>query len=162
MEQKKLKKIIQKTTEEVLEKLGLAAKIKLEEKEEEIWVILEAEEAEKSGLLIGYHGETLNSFQHLLKVIVHQETDQWPPLVIETAGYRRNREKVLEGMAQAAAQRVILSGKSFRLPPLPSYERRIIHLALAGEEGIISESEGEGRERRVVVRPKIEPEKTKS
>jgi len=149
-----LAKTIKKITKElILEKLELAAQIKVEKDEDNFRIIVDVQDP---GLLIGYHGETLNAVQHLLKVLVFAKTNQWPSLVVDVADYRQNREKVLQSMAISAAQRVRHSQKALALSPLSSYERRVIHLIISGEEGVVSESEGEGNERRVVIRPKKE------
>jgi spoIIIJ-associated protein len=153
MTSKNLGKVIKKTTKEMLEKLGLEAKVQVIEEESGIKVLVETSQP---GVLIGYHGQTLDSFQHLLKLIVNQKTAQWPSLAVDVADYRKNREKVLRSMVQSAVSQVRASNKTFVLPPLPSFERRIIHLIISGEEGVVSESEGEGRERRVVIRPERE------
>lgn len=153
MAKKKESKLIKETAEEMLEKIGLKAKVEIGDEDNEVVISVEDQEP---GVLIGYHGETLDSFQHLLKMILFKKTNQWPSLAVEAAGYRENRKKMLETMAQSAAQQVKLSGRSFRLPPLSSFERRVVHLALVDEEGVVTESEGEGRERRVVVKPKKE------
>jgi spoIIIJ-associated protein len=152
---KKIQKIIHATAQEMLDNLELEATLKIEEQEEEIKVEIEPKNQEPA-FLIGYHGETLNSFQHLLKMIVFKKTDQWPSLVVETAGYREKRKETLESMAHSAAEQTRLSGRPVTLPPLSSFERRIIHLVLKDEPEIFSESEGEGRDRKVVVKPKSE------
>ncbi|MBN1263402.1 MAG: KH domain-containing protein [Candidatus Pacebacteria bacterium] len=142
--------VVIKTAEDILAKLGLEAEINLSKDRQKLEVVLKDRE---SGVLIGYHGENLNSFQHLLKMIVYQKTSHWPSLMVEVGGYRENRERVLENMALSAARRVKTSGRVLALPPLPAFERRIVHLVLAREEGIIAESEGEGRGRRIMVKP---------
>lgn len=148
------KELVEQVVQEMLGKIGLEIKSEVADQEEVIRVNLQSE---NPGILIGYHGETLDAFQHLLKMIIFQKTDQWPILVVDVADYRANREKVLFGMAQAATQRVRLTNQAYCLPFLSAYERKIVHQFIA-EEGMISESEGEGRERRVVVKPAGGPE----
>lgn len=150
-EDKKLK-FIKETTEELLTLLKAEAKVEVFEDKENEAVKIELE-TEEPGILIGYHGETLSSLQVLLGSIFWKEFGQWQRVLVNVGDYRQKREESLRKMALLAAQRVRFSGEPTALPQLPPNERRIIHLALAGEKDIITESEGEGKFRRVVVKP---------
>ncbi|HUW21201.1 MAG TPA: R3H domain-containing nucleic acid-binding protein [Candidatus Bathyarchaeia archaeon] len=148
---KKSKRIIKESIQGIIDNLEIEAVIKLKEDEKGVKVTIETPEA---GYLIGRHGETLNALQYLLKVIVYNQTGEFPPLEIDIADYRRNREKILQSMVASAAKRVKLTGKPVALSPMSSYERRITHLIITLEKDVFSESEGEGDERKVVVKPK--------
>lgn len=110
-----------------------------------------------SGILIGYHAETLNHFQLILSLIVHQQLKSWYRLTVNINDYRQNREATLTEMAHNAAQRVRLTGQEVVMPYLDSFERRFIHLALSQEPDLETVSLGEGRDRRLVIRPQSEP-----
>ena len=110
-----------------------------------------------SGILIGYHAETLNHFQLILSLIVHQQLKSWHRLTVNINDYRQNREATLTEMAHNAAQRVRLTGQEVFMPYLDSFERRFIHLALSQEPDLETVSLGEGRDRRLVIRPQSEP-----
>src|SRR3989344_913449 len=110
-----------------------------------------------SGILIGYHAETLNHFQLILSLIVHQQLKSWYRLTVNINDYRQNREATLTEMAHNAAERVRLTNKEVVMPYLDSFERRFIRLALSQEPDLETVSLGEGRDRRLVIRPQSEP-----
>ncbi len=109
---------------------------------------------EDLGILIGWHGQTLSSLQYLLRLIVAHQTKVWPSVVIDVEGYRQRRQEALRTMARHAAEQVKTKGLPFMLEPMPSYERRIVHLELADAPDVTTESTGEGEARQVVILPK--------
>ncbi len=111
-------------------------------------------ETPESGLLIGFHGETLSSFQLILGLAVYKKMGQWVKVVVEVGDYRAKRAEQLTVMAQSYANQVISSGQPVVLPPLPPAERRVVHLALQDRTDVETISEGEGNQRRVVIKPK--------
>lgn len=143
--------IIKTITSELLEKLGIKANISLEDSEETTRVNISTEQ---SGALIGYHGESLVSLQLLLNIIVHKRTGSWQKAVVNIGDYREKREEYLRNLALNTADRVRESQRPFVLNDLSSFERRIIHTVLAEVNDIESVSEGEGRERKLIVRLK--------
>jgi len=158
MEEKKLK-IIKKITEELLDHLEIKAKIKVETDNKEIvHVSLETEEA---GILIGYHGETLSSLQLILGLMVYRKIGSWVKIVVNIGDYRERREETLRHLAQSTAERVKETGESVSLSFLNSGERRIIHLFLQDNPDVITESEGEGENRRLIIKPKSQEKKLK-
>lgn len=110
-------------------------------------------ETELSGLLIGRHGETLEALQHLLRLLVSKEQEEFIPLVLDIAGYRASRAQELEELAKNLAGKVKTYGGSEMLPMMSAYDRRQIHLILQDIDGIESESEGVEPYRRVVIKP---------
>ena len=76
------------------------------------------------------------------------------PIVIDVEGYKQRRYGALQALAWRVAEQVKVRGKSFALEPMPAYERRIIHLTLADNPDVITESIGEGEARKVVIMPK--------
>ena len=111
-------------------------------------------ETEMSGLLIGRHGETLEALQHLLRLLVSKEQEEFIPLVLDISGYRAARQQELESLARNLAAKVKDFGGSEALPLMSAYERRLVHLILQDIEGVESASEGEEPYRRIVIRPK--------
>jgi len=105
------------------------------------------------GALIGYHGQALNSLQLLLNLIVYKQYPEAPRVVIDVNDYRREREVFLEKLAQRAADRVRFLQTQIVLSPMSSFERYVIHKALAEDASVTTESTGEGSSRRVVVKP---------
>ena len=113
-------------------------------------------ETTESGLLIGFHGETLYSFQLVLGLMVFKQVGEWLKVVVEIGDYRAKRAEQLSAMAVAYANQAISTGQPVYLPPLPPSERRVVHLALQERTDVVTESEGEGNSRRVVVKPKTD------
>lgn len=106
-----------------------------------------------SGLLIGRGGTTLSSLQFMVNFIVSKRLTEWTPVNIDVEGYKQRRYKYLETLAQRLAKRVRSTGKPFTLDPMPANERRVIHMALARNSQVTTESTGTGSERRLSIRP---------
>jgi len=150
MEEKGLK-LIEKVLREILKNLGIEASFKLEEKEGTVFVDIETP---TPGILIGHHGRTLSALQRILSLIVYRRLGEWLRIILDIDGYRQKREETLKKIALSAAKKVKFSGQEQELPPMSSGERRIIHLALSEDPEVITESRGEGKERRVVIKPR--------
>lgn len=105
-------------------------------------------------ILIGRRSETLNAFQYIASLIVGKEMQDWVQLVIDVEGYRDRREKQLIQMAIRMAEQAAKSGRRQTLEPMPSAERRIIHIALRDHPDVITESTGEEPHRKVTIVPK--------
>ena len=107
-------------------------------------------QGEDSGLLIGKRGETLQSFQFLVNLILAKR-ESHPRVIIDVERYKERRNHSLEAMALRVAERVVASGRSFTLEPMPPAERRKIHVTLANHQYVTTESTGNGRSRKVTV-----------
>lgn len=112
-------------------------------------------DTDETGLLIGFHGRTLESFQILLSIIVSKKLEAWVKVYVNVGDYREKREETLMNMAQRAAERAISFGKPVELPNLSPSERRVIHMTLGGDERVATESVGEGMNRTLIVKPKV-------
>jgi spoIIIJ-associated protein len=104
--------------------------------------------------LIGRHAETLNAFQYIASLIVGKESQQWVQLIIDVEGYRARREKQIRQLALRMAEQVIKTGRKTTMEPMPSSERRVVHLELRGHPAVTTESTGEEPYRKVVIFPK--------
>ena len=109
--------------------------------------------AAESGILIGSHGEMLYSFQTILSLMIYQQKKTWIPLAVNVNNYREERESALQQLALNAAQKVKFSNQSVILSYLSPLERRFVHLALADHPEVKTESVGEGRNRRLMIKP---------
>jgi len=105
-------------------------------------------------VLIGRRSETLSAFQYIASLIVGKEEQQFVQLTVDVEGYRDRREKQLVQMANRMADQVTKSGRRQTLEPMPSAERRIIHIALREHPAVKTESTGEEPYRKVVILPK--------
>ena len=105
-------------------------------------------------VLIGRRSETLAAFQYIASLIVGKEEQQFIQLTVDVEGYRDRREKQLIQMAKRMADQVAKSGRRQTLEPMPSGERRIIHIALRDHPDVKTESTGEEPYRKVMIIPK--------
>jgi len=105
------------------------------------------------GILIGRRGDTLASLQYLVNLIVGRKLKAKAGFGVDVAGYRWRREQSLRSLALHMAERVRTTKQLMTLEPMPPNERRIVHLALAQDATVITESIGEGENRKVVIRP---------
>ena len=150
---KKTEEVIKKIAEELLQHLEIEEpEVSLEEDEDGVFHL--SIETRDSGILIGYHGENIYALQLILSLIVYKKLGSWQRIVVDVGDWREKREEQLKRMALAAAQRVKFSGESVVMPYLSAAERRIVHLALAENPDVETRSEGEGRERRLIVETK--------
>jgi spoIIIJ-associated protein len=108
-------------------------------------------EGSDSELLQSQTGELLEALQHLLNQIFGRQLQSGERIVCDVEGFRATREAELEAMANLAAKRVRDTGVSFTFQPMNANERRIIHLALANDDDLYTESIGEGSERKLKV-----------
>lgn len=111
--------------------------------------------ADETGLLIGYHGETLNSLQLLTGVILYKKLGKWMRVILDVGDYRKTRAESIKEMVGRIVAEVEASSQPVVLPYLTPFERRIVHMLLTDNPKITSESTGEGKDRRVVIKPRL-------
>ena len=110
---------------------------------------------EDSALLIGRRGQTLQSLQLLVNMIVRQKMGgEGVRVTLDVERYRQRRESSLRDMATKVAARVVQTNRSVTLEPMPPADRRIVHTALSDYPGVTTESTGERDNRKVMVMPK--------
>lgn len=148
---------IEQTVGALLTQLGLPFD-SIEAKEEEDMVRVEIASKDASRI-IGWHGETLNSIQHLAKSIVRQKEnmDRSPFLVVDVDGYRKAQEEKVCKIADQKADFVRRTGSRVALAPMSPYFRRIVHLYVANNpdlQDLATESTGEGDYRQIVLKLK--------
>ena len=111
------------------------------------------------GVLIGKRGQTLDSLQYLVSLVVNKHRDVYIRVKLDTENYRERREQKLKSLARNIAQKVKKSRKSVSLEPMNPYERRIIHSALQRDPYVTTYSEGEDPYRHIVVALKKNPKR---
>jgi len=110
-------------------------------------------QTEQAGFLIGQAGANLNALQHLARILVSKKNGQPIRFILDVNNYRKNRLELLRELAKDIAKQALSKKVSLVLHPMPAYERRIIHLALADEPEINTQSTGQEPRRRIVVKP---------
>lgn len=148
---KKAKKKIEKVLKEFFKRTTFEVEFEIGELEDnKLKLDLKTKEPQ---VLIGPQGRTLHSLQLVLGKIVRKQLECLIYLDVDINQYKQNKIRYLREMAQAVANKVALNKREEVLPEMSSYERRIIHLALAERADVVTESRGQGLERRVVVKP---------
>ena len=122
--------------------------VKYEESEKTLDITLNGEDM---GILIGKRGQTLDSLQYLVSMVVNKGSDEYIRVKVDTENYRERRKLTLENLAKNIAFKVKRTKRSVSLEPMNPYERRIIHSALQNDRYVTTHSEGEEPYRKVVV-----------
>ncbi|KKW10661.1 MAG: Single-stranded nucleic acid binding R3H domain protein [Candidatus Gottesmanbacteria bacterium GW2011_GWB1_49_7] len=143
---------VKQITEDLLKRLDVSGEVVVDV--DETGAYRAHIETEETGLLIGFHGKTLESFQIILGLLVSKALKEWVRVYVNVGDYREKREESLMLMAQHAAERAMAAGRPIEIPNLSASERRIIHLTLAGDDRVETESVGEGSRRLLLVKPK--------
>ena len=138
--------------EELLDIADIDGDIDIEVRNGRTYISIVAEEEESDSLdsLVGEDGEVLEALQELTRLSVLSATENRSRLVLDINGYRQQRAGHLQKIAEDAAASVKETGKAVALEPMSAYERKIVHDAVA-DLGLVSESEGEGAGRHIVV-----------
>lgn len=132
--------------------LDISGSATVEEVDEMLHVVLETEDG---GMVIGYHGETLEALQLVLSLMIAKKIGRFIRVSVEVGDYKKNRQEYLEKLAAQTRERVVSEQREVVLSELKAWERRIIHMILAQDEEIESESMGEGKDRVLVIRPRV-------
>lgn len=104
-------------------------------------------------LLLGHNAELLDALEYLGNRTLARHAGEEMRIAFDSGSYRAQREKELRLMAEKAAEKVRTSRASFSFSPMSANERRIIHVALADDASVVTESQGSGENRKVTVRP---------
>jgi len=156
MDNKKRNEIILNLTCEMLSNINYEVdNAFVEDVEGEEGQVLVSVTVGKPGGLIGFRGRNMAALQLLLSLMVKKQLGEWVRVILDINNYRGEQRERLEGMARDLAQKVLDTGKEVEMANMSSYERRICHMVLTEIEGITSESEGDGENRHIVIRPKI-------
>ena len=136
--------------EKVFAEMGIEAEIEISENKEEECVDINVK-GEKMGVLIGKRGQTLDSLQYLVSLVINKYRDEYVRVKLDTENYRERRKETLEILAKNIAYKVKRTKRNVALEPMNPYERRIIHSTLQDDKYVFTKSEGEDPYRHVVV-----------
>ncbi|MCL5675989.1 MAG: KH domain-containing protein [Patescibacteria group bacterium] len=142
---------IKEESASLIELLGIEGSVSVVQEEGVFRIHIDTTE---TGILIGYHGETLYSLQLILGLICYGKTGEWHRLVLNVGDYKQKREDYLKQLAYSKAEYVRNTGRYQTITGLSPFERRIVHLAVSSFPDLISESEGEGKNRTLTIRLK--------
>lgn len=152
----KLAKESEKLVEELLYLISVEADIEImaDEVDEEGVVNIDVTNTDESGLLIGSRGSTLNAIQSFIALALRQKFGEWIRVNLDIGDWKKKHEDYLVNLAAQTADRARTTGEAQSLYNLNPAQRRIIHMHLAEQKGIMTESIGEGQSRYLVVKPK--------
>ena len=108
-------------------------------------------EGDDLGILIGRRGQTLASLEYITKLVVVGRLRAWMPLTVDVGGYKKRRRDSLQRLAVYLAEQVKSRRRAITMEPMPAGERRIVHLTLADDPDVTTQSIGEGESRKVVI-----------
>lgn len=154
-------KIVQEITNELFSLLGTESVPEITEDKENDAVLVNIKTGSEAGLLIGNRGETLNSIQTIIGMIYRKKTGEWKRILVNVADWREKQKDRLTQLALQTAQRVKASVEPQTLYNLSPSQRRIIHIELAKDDEVETESLGENQDRYIVVAPKKKSKKSK-
>ncbi len=139
--------------------LTVVVNVKYDEAENTMDIDLSGDEM---GVLIGKRGQTLDSLQYLVSLVVNKDVENYIRVKVDTENYRQRRKETLENLAKNIAYKVKRTKRPVSLEPMNPYERRIIHSALQNDKYVTTHSEGDEPFRRVVVTLKKEVKESRS
>lgn len=142
---------IEQVVEDLFKQLEIDGTFSVVENGEMVDVMMETKD---TGIVIGYHGEILESLQLVISLVVAKKLGRFVRVSVEVDGYKKNRMEYLENLATQVKEKAISENKEQVLMNLKSWERRVIHMFLQTDEEVTSESSGEGRERVLLIKPR--------
>jgi len=145
-------KEVEKIVKDLTKLMGVDVKYVVDEDEKNQVINVNLETENEKGLLIGKKGETLYSLQYILALMLNQKIGEWKRIQVNIGDWKEKQDEYLKELAQKAAERARETGEPQYLYNLNSAQRRIVHLEISMIKGAVSESEGEGSERRLVVK----------
>lgn len=157
----KNEKVLKELTDELLKMMSTRATAEVSvDKDNECYAV-NINGGDETGLLIGKKGETLLSIQTILGVLLKGKTGEWERITVNVGDYLEKEEEYLKNLAISAASRAKETGDPQSLYNLKSNQRRIIHMILAEDNEVVTESVGEGEERYLVVKTAKEEKSSK-
>src|SRR5581483_8669224 len=145
-----MEQTVSEILENILSLLSLEGSFDVEEKEDGVFVSIETQDA---GRLIGHNGETLQSLQLVVNLIASKQVEDSKRVIVDVSNWRKGKEEDIAARAKKWVEEVKESGKPMELEPMPSWQRRVVHMVVQESEGVSSESVGEGFDRHLVISP---------
>jgi spoIIIJ-associated protein len=142
---------VRELVQRIIDGIGVNAHVDVEEGEDSVTVSCSGSDL---GMLIGRHGQTIDSIQYLANAAVFRAyQDGRKEVIVDAAGYRARRRTSLEALAVRSAERCVSNAEPVELEPMTAVERKVVHLRLKEFEGVETTSEGTEPNRFVVIKP---------
>lgn len=145
--------VVTEFLESVFDAMNISARITVDYDESKSNLDIELK-GNNMGILIGKRGQTLDSLQYLVSLVVNKVSDNYVRVKLDTENYRERRKETLETLAKNLSHKVKKTNKRIKLEPMNPYERRVIHSTLQNDKFISTFSEGDEPYRKVVITPK--------
>lgn len=147
-------KVIKEKIKETLAKMTFEnAEVEASKNKEDVLVF--NIKTDNSSFLIGQYGVNLQALQHVVRMVCKKSFPEKVNFVLDIDSYRKDKNNSIEVMARSAADEAAQEKKDVTLRPMTPYERRIVHMELSKCTDIVTESIGEGEERRIVIKPVV-------
>ena len=140
---------------EVLSGIGIHGNMDSYKEDDTIYISVSGGDC---GAAIGRHGETLEAITYMTNLIANRHSEDRVHVHLDVGGYRKHRERIIEGLADRAASKALRIGKPVAMEPMNPAERRMVHSYLQSVDGVTTHSEGEDAARHVVVAPESSEE----
>lgn len=139
--------------EEVLSRMGVDGIAEPTDEGGRMYVDIVDAPEDDLALLIGRHGQTLDAIQELARQVVSRQLGQRIRVIVDVQDYRKRRDREIGERARTLAEEVVAEGTERELEPMNALERKLVHDAVSGIDGVVTESRGEDPGRYVVIRP---------
>jgi spoIIIJ-associated protein len=136
---------------DLLSKMEISATVEIARSSDNTAPISLNIEGDDLGVLIGRRGQALSSLQYLVRLIVAEKIKKWVSISVDVDWYKKRHYEALKKLALRLAEQVIRRKRPITMEPMPPDERRIIHITLANNPEVITQSTGEGESRRVII-----------
>jgi spoIIIJ-associated protein len=146
--EKDVVKVVTEILDTLLELLGVTGEVEVLSDEIPLELDIKGDDL---GILIGRRGQSLACLEYITKLIVVGRLKAWIPLTVDVAGYKKRRRDSLQRLALYLAEQVKSRRRAITMEPMPADERRIVHLTLADNPDVTTQSIGEGESRKVVI-----------
>ena len=146
------KELLKSYLKDILDFIGVKNDFSIDYGEENLMKVVIY--GENLNYLIGFRGQSLDALQTLLGQILHNKVGEWTPVVVDINDYKDKRTDKLHDMAKVFIDRVRFFQTDYELPPMKAWERKKIHELVTEYDDVVSESTGEGLNRRIVIKPK--------
>jgi spoIIIJ-associated protein len=142
---------VRELVQRIVDGIGVSARIDIEESDDTIVAVCTGADL---GMLIGRHGQTIDSIQYVANAVMfRRHQDERKEVVVDAAGYRARRRASLEALAVRSAERALSNGEPVELEPMTAVERKVVHIRLKEFDGVETTSEGTEPNRFIVIHP---------
>ncbi len=137
----------------VMKKIGVTADVSVDKFDNNgDDLICSIKTKEDASLIIGQNGENLRALQHLIRLLVRKKSDNFVRFIVDVNSYKSEKNASVVELAKEMAEKAISEKRAVVLRPMTAYERRLVHMTLAENDKVETESVGEGEERKVVIK----------